>query len=102
MSRTLLVPRDRPDVAPRPISERLRGQLVYFAAAKGEAGAPELAEDELWFDPQQVAEWLDEGVIYLVSPLDSANFTEVELSDEQEDLLTWLHENQVAQVAVQE
>ena len=44
----------------------------------------------------------DEGVIYLVSPLDSANATEVELSDEQEALVAWLHKQGVQHVRVEE
>src|SRR4051812_43634406 len=82
-----LVPLDRPDVPPRPISDRLRGQLVYFTTASGQAGAPALGEDEYFFAEAEVARWADEGVFYLVSPLDTANMTEVELSEEQESLL---------------
>ena len=41
-------------------------------------------------------------MFYLVSPLDSANMTEVELTEEQESLLNWLDKNQVAHVRVKE
>jgi hypothetical protein len=95
MSRLSLVPVDRPEVAPYAISPRLRSQLVYFAVPRDQPGLPPLGEDEYWFAEDEVAKWLDEGVIYLVSPLDTANQTEVELSEEQEDLLRWLHDRGV-------
>ena len=85
-----LVPIDRPDVPPRPISDRLRGQLVYFTSASGDPGVPELGEDEFFFAEAEVSRWLDDGVFYLLSPLDTANMTEVELTEEQESLLGWL------------
>jgi hypothetical protein len=98
MSSTALVPLDRPDVAPRRISARLQSQLVYFLSSAGQHGVPPLGEKEYWFDADEVAQWLDEGVFYLVSPLDTANRTEVELSEEQEELLNWLKTQQVCHV----
>lgn len=98
MSAPRLIPLDRLDLAPLPISVRLRGQLVYFMTPPGSPGAPAIKEDEFWFARDEVAGWLDEGVFYLVSPLDSANATEVELTEEQEALLTWLQENGVQHV----
>src|SRR3954468_519485 len=91
----LLVPIDRPEVAPRRVSPRLRTQLVYFMSAPGEPGVPALAENEYWFAEADVARWVDEGVFYLVSPLDTANMTEVELTEEQELLLQWLQDRGV-------
>ena len=44
---------------------------------------------------------LPEGVIYLVSPLDSHNQTEVEISEEQEDWLRWMVQNQVQRIRLQ-
>jgi hypothetical protein len=90
MSQPTVVPVDRPDVAPRPISARLRSQLVYFMSAPGDPGVPPLGEDEYYFSAAEVARWIDEGVFYLVSPLDTANTTEVELTEEQEAFLMWL------------
>lgn len=102
MSAPRLVPLDRPDVPPLTISARLRGQLVYFMTPPGTAGLPELRENEYWFARDEVAGWLDEGVIDLVSPLDSANATEVELSDEQEAFLAWLSKNGIQHVRLEE
>jgi len=100
MSQPRLVAVDRPDVAPLAISARLRGQLVYFMTPAGTPGIPTLEEDEFWIARQDVARWLDEGVFYLVSPLDMANSTEVELTEEQESLLNWLRKNGIQHVRV--
>ena len=59
---------------------------------------PALGENEFWFARDEVAKWLDEGVFYLVSPLDSANMTEVEITEEQEAMLFWLNRNQIQHV----
>jgi hypothetical protein len=98
MSAPRLKPLDRLDLAPLPITDRLRGQLVYFMTPPGSPGLPPLEDDEFWFDRDEVAKWLDEGVFYLVSPLDSANATEVELTEEQESLLIWLRKHDVQHV----
>ena len=98
MSQFKLASVDRPDVNPLPISARLRSQLVYFMASAAAQGVPALGENEFWFAPDEVAKWLDEGVFYLVSPLDSANMTEVEITEEQEAMLFWLNRNQIQHV----
>ena len=95
MARPTLVPLDRPEVAPRPVSSRLRGQLVYFTSPAGAPGVPTLGEREYFFAAEDVVRWLDDGIIALVSPLDTANMTEVELSEEQEEFLQWLRDNRV-------
>src|SRR5262245_9210437 len=100
MAEPLLVPLDRTEMAPRAISPRLRAQLVYFMTPAGAAGVPRLAENEYWFAAEEVARWVDEGVFYLVSPLDTANMTEVELTEEQESFLQWLQESGVQHVRV--
>jgi hypothetical protein len=102
MSQCSLVPLDHPHVAPLAISSRMRCQLVYFMAAPSAAGMPSLGENEYWFARDEVRKWVDEGVFYLVSPLDSANMTEVELTEEQEALLSWLDKNQIEHVRVRE
>ena len=98
MSQLLLISLARPDLPARPISPRLRSQLVYFATPSG----PEIGEAEYRFDLAEVAQWVEDGVISLVSPLDTANMTEVELDEEQENLLIWLSKHEVAHVRVEE
>lgn len=90
MAKILVIPIGREGVAPREISPRLRTQLNYFVGSPEAAGLPALGEGEFWFDSAEVARWIDEGVFYLVSPLDTAHKTEVELTEEQEDFLSWL------------
>ncbi len=102
MSHPVLVALDRPDLPPREISVRLRSQLVYFSLADCVQGVPKLGESEFWFDPGEVAQWVEDGVISLVSPLDTAHMTEVELSEEQESLLVWLSKEQVRHVRAEE
>jgi hypothetical protein len=101
MARYRLVSLDRPGVAPISISERLRGQLIYFAAPPGAADSPPLGESEYWFRPDDVAKVIEDGVFYLVSPLDTAKMTELELSEEQETLLDWLRKNGVGHARVE-
>jgi len=102
MARLVLVPLDRPEVAPMAITPRLRNQLVYFMSARDTPGIPALGDEDFWFDADEVAKWVDDGVFYLVSPLDTATMTEVELSEEQEALLTWLHARKVRHVRAEE
>jgi hypothetical protein len=91
---------DRPDVAPLAISGRLRGQLVYFSAAEGAPGRPALGAGEYFLPAAEVARILEDGVLELVSPLDTAHMTEVELTEEQEAMLEWLKVNGVEHVRV--
>ncbi|MFO0909110.1 MAG: hypothetical protein U0794_12305 [Isosphaeraceae bacterium] len=100
MAKITVVPVDRPEIAARTISTRLRSQLNYFMSPPGSPGVPALGENEVWFSSQDVARWIDEGVIFLVSPLDTANQTEVELSEEQEDFLLWLQDHGVQHVRI--
>lgn len=94
-----LQPLDRPEVEPLSVTTQLRSQFVYFATASG-PGVPELGDDEYYFDETDVARALEEGVVELISPLDTANMTEVEITEEQENLLQWLQANQVRHVRV--
>lgn len=89
-----LIPVNRSEVAPRPISARLRTELVYFAVMPDSP----LPDGEYVFDLPALAEVLDDGVLRLVSPLDTANMTEVELSEEQEELLGWLCTHEIRHV----
>ncbi len=102
MSQLHLVSVDRPGLSPLPISARLRSQLVYFMTPAASEGVPTLGENEYWFASGGSRQWLDEGVFYLVSPLDTANATEVEITEEQEAMLLWLKRNRIQRVRVVE
>ena len=85
------------------ISPRMRGHNWSISWRHPQPPACRLwRKTEYWFAREEVKKWLDDGVFYLVSPLDSANMTEVELTEEQEIMLNWLDKNQIAHVRVKE
>ena len=96
-----LVAIGRTDVKPLKISPRLRSQFVYFACPPGQQGIPKLEEGEFFFALKETEKWQDDGVIFLVSPLDTDNMTEVELTEEQEDLMDWLVKNKLEHVRIE-
>ena len=81
---------NRDDIEPYTMPDRFRHDIAYFMSLPGEQGAPKVADGEYWVSQENTRRWLDEGVLSLVSPLDSQNRTEVELSAEQESWLEWL------------
>jgi hypothetical protein len=81
---------DRPDLPPLAMPERFRHEVTYFMSFPGAGEGPVLSAGEYWIRPEDARQWLEEGVFRLVSPLDSANRTEVELSEEQEEWLEWM------------
>jgi hypothetical protein len=102
MSQLKLVSVDHPQAPPLPISARLRSQLVYFMSSPDREGVPPLNEDEYWIARPDVTHWLMEGVFQLVSPLDTENAMDVEITDEQETLLSWLDETKTQHLRVVE
>ena len=91
---------DRPQTPPLPLSPRLRSQLVYFMTPRDVQGVPELGEKDYWISRADVTKWLMEGVIDVISPLDTDKVTEVELTEEQETMLNWLDRNHTQHVRV--
>ncbi len=89
---------DRPDLPPLEMPERFKHDIAYFMTPSGERGAPSLEAGDYWISLDDAKRWLDEGVLMLVSPLDSENQAEVEISEEQERWLEWLVEHDVQQV----
>lgn len=96
----LVIAVDKPDVPPWSMPERFRHEITYFMTPAGETGVPTLAPGEYWIGLTNARTWYDEGVFSLVSPLDSENKTEIELSDEQEDWLAWMIKHEVERVRV--
>ncbi len=47
-------------------------------------------------------ELLEDGVFYMVSPLDSQNQSEIEITLEQEIFLEWIVEKEVENIRVEE
>jgi hypothetical protein len=81
--------------------DRFRHEITYFMSIPGERDIPCLPKDEYWVRLDEAAAWYEEGVFSLVSPLDSENQTEVELTEEQEGWLAWMIENKVEHVRLE-
>ena len=92
---------DRPELPPFVMPDRFRHEVAYFMSIPGEQGVPQLPAGEYWVRLEEAQTWYDEGVFRLVSPLDSENRTEVELSEEQEDWLAWMIANRVQRLRVE-
>lgn len=91
---------ERADVPPLEMPARFSHDIAYFMTPPGERGAPRLPAGEYWINLDEARRWLDEGVMLLVSPLDSENQAEVELSEEQEAWLEWLLANGIQHVRI--
>jgi hypothetical protein len=93
---------EHPALPPLRMSDRFRVDVVHFATPAGEQDAPEhLGEHEFWIRREDARQASDDGVLRVVSILDSANRTELELSEEQETLLEWLLEHDVRHVRLE-
>ena len=82
------------------MSDRFKHEITYFMSLPNSPGVPELRAGEYWIRGEEAHRWLDDGVFSLVSPLDSANKTEIELSEEQEAWLEWMTANGVEHIRV--
>ena len=94
----LVIAVDQPTAPACEMPSRFHRDVAYFMTPGGERGAPKLPAGEFWIDPEDARRWLDEGVLSLVSPLDSEHKAEVELSEDQERWLEWLLEHNVRHV----
>ena len=81
---------DRPELAPLEMPERFKRDIAYFMTPPGEQGVPPLPAGEYWVRLEDARRWLDDGVLSLVSPLDSQHQTEAEITDEQQAWLEWM------------
>ncbi len=91
----------RPELAPLEMPARFKHDIAYFMTPAGERGAPQLPAGEYWISLDDARKWLDEGVLVLVSPLDSENQAEAEITEDQERWLEWLLANGVQQVRLE-
>ena len=92
---------DRAELPPLEMPARFKHDITYFMTPSGERGAPKLAAGEYWIDAADARRWLDEGVLTLVSPLDSEKEAEVEINEEQETWLEWLLAHNVQRVRLE-
>jgi hypothetical protein len=86
-------PIGRDEVPSLEMPERFRREVVYFMTPADGPDAPKLGANEYWIKPEQIAHWLDEGVFHVVSPLDAETVAEIELSEDQERWLEWMHKH---------
>jgi hypothetical protein len=91
----------RADLAPFEMPERFRTDIAYFMTPAGEHGLAKLPAGEYWIRLEDSRRWLEDGVLSVVSPLDSLNQTEIELTDEQESWLRWMVANNIEHVRIE-
>lgn len=89
---------DRPEVPPLKMSPRFKHDVTYFAAHAADLGRPALPSGEYYIVLADAAGTLDDGVFRIISPLDSDNRTELEITEEQEDWLQWIVQYQVEHI----
>ena len=90
----------RAEVPNLEMPDRFRHEITYFMALPNGAEVPALPSGEYWIRHSEAQTWYEDGVLSIVSPLDSENRTEVELSEEQENWLAWILRNDVQHVRV--
>ena len=92
----------RSDVPAYSMPARFRHDVTYFCTPAGEAGAPDrLGAREYFVRLDDARQVLDDGVIRIVSPLDSATTAEIEISEEQEDWLRWMVQHEVEHIRLE-
>lgn len=90
---------DRADVPPCAMPDRFRHDVTYFATPAGVQDAPaQLATGDYWIRSDDARRVLEDGVVTIVSPLDSAARTEIEITEDQERWLEWLTRHNVQHV----
>lgn len=87
---TLVYAVGRRDLPPFSMPDRFRHDIAYFMCVEASSGDETILPGEYRIRSEDAARWLADGVFNVVSPLDSASQTEIELSDEQEAWLQWI------------
>ena len=89
------------NIPPLEMPDRFRMEIPFFMTPPGEHGAPaQLGENEYWINLDDARRWLDELVVYVVSPLDAENQAEIELTEYHEAFLQWLVAHGVHRVKI--
>ena len=71
-------------------------------AAATEPSQQRLPAGEYSIDLASAKIWLADGMVEVVSPLDSLNHTEFEITEEQEAWLAWIVKHEIQHVRVQD
>ncbi len=84
------------------MSARFKHDITYFVTPSGNPGVPEsLAKGEWWVQREDARRIYDEGIIRIVSPLDSGVTAELEITEEQEAWLEWIIQNEIEHVRLE-
>jgi hypothetical protein len=89
---------DQTNIPPIDMPDRFRHDIAYFITPSGEGDIPELPDGDFWISTDDARRWLDDLVFEIMSPLDSQNVAEVEITDEQEAFFEWLLQHKVNHV----
>jgi hypothetical protein len=93
---------DHPELAPFAMPDRFRHDVTYFATPAGVQDAPAtLGEREYWIRGEDARRIREDGALTIVSPLDSASRTELEITEEQERWLEWLIQHNIRHVRIE-
>jgi hypothetical protein len=96
---TLVFAVEKPELPPFEMPARFKHDIIYFVTQAGEQGVPDtIREGEWWVRREDARRLYDEGVVRIVSPLDSANTVEVEVTEEQESWLKWMIQHEIEHV----
>ena len=92
----------RPELPPLLMPDRFRHDVTYFCTPPGDAGVPQdLGKLEYWVRAEDARRVYDDGAIRIVSPLDSAFSTELEITEEQETWLEWMIDNRIERIRLE-
>jgi hypothetical protein len=99
---TLVYAVAKPELHPFEMPGRFKHDITYFVTRAGAQGVPEtIATGEWWVRREDAQRFYDDGVVRIVSPLDSANSVEVEITEEQEAWLKWMVQHEIEQVRLE-
>lgn len=92
----------RSDIPGWKMPDRFRHDVTYFATPAGTGNAPQqLPPKEYWISQSEAERILEDGVLTIVSPLDSDSRTELEITEEQEQLLEWLIQHEIEHIRLE-
>lgn len=90
---------EKPELSPFSMPSRFKHDVIYFATPAGKPGVPDALPAGSWWMPREEAlKIYEEGIVRIVSPLDSATTAELEITEDQEAWLEWMIENQIEQI----
>lgn len=99
---TLVYSVEKPELPAFSMPARFKHDIIYFATPAGKPGVPEtVAKGEWWIPREDALRTYEDGVVRIVSPLDSATTAELEITEEQEAWLQWVIENQIERLRLE-